>query len=196
LTSQFPENLKNFNDQVTYDFFFFFQDLHDFLSDSEPDVSQYQAEVCPSFQTVALQKANPNQLSARLQQSSSSPKFLNLEHHRRKIPLSDDLKIDDDSSPEEVSFRDFADDEDTSDMLHINLTSDNKTVNGKFPKCLFVGGVNGSNSDSNECIPEYSASEENRNVRNFLLITLPDGKTREIDMKVSSFKITEPSNFS
>jgi Bcl2-/adenovirus E1B nineteen kDa-interacting protein 2 len=141
--------------------------------------------VCPSFQTVALQKANPQQPHARLQQSSSSPKFLNLEHHRRKIPLSDDLKIDDDSSPEEVSFRDFPDDDDPADMLQINHTSDNKAVNGNLPRCLFVGGAKGSNSYSNECIPEYSASEENKNVRSFQLITLPDGKTREIDMKVS-----------
>lgn len=41
------------------------------------------------------------------------------------------------------------------------------------------------NFNSNECcIPEYSAAEESKNVRNFNMITLPDGKTREIDMKV------------
>lgn len=161
-----------------------FQDLNDFLSDSEPDVSQYQAEVCSSFQTVALVNTNPQQPIARLQQSSSSPKFLNLEQHRRKIPLSEDLKIDDDSSPEELSFR-ADDDDDDNEPFQINLLSDNKAVNGNF--CDSFGATGGQvlNSASHECIPEYSAADESRNVRNFMLITLPDGKTREIDMKVS-----------
>lgn len=162
------------------------QDFNDFLSDSEPDVSQYQAEVCSSFQTVALVNANPHQPVLRLQQSSSSPKFLNLEHQLRKIPLSNDLKIDDDSSPEELSFRgdDFLDDDD-NEPLKISLASDNKIVNGNFCDSLAFHSKHVLNSDSNECIPEYSASEESRNVRSFQLITLPDGKTREIDMKVS-----------
>lgn len=148
-------------------------------------MSQYQAEVCSSFQTVALVSANPQQQVVRLHQSASSPKFLNLEHQRRKIPLSDDLKIDDDSSPEELSFRadDFPDDDD--EPLQINLPSDNKAVNGKFCDSIAVNDERVLNYDSNECIPEYSASEESRNVRSFQLITLPDGKTREIDMKVS-----------
>lgn len=33
-------------------------------------------------------------------------------------------------------------------------------------------------------IPEYTADEERRDSRNWQKITLPDGKTREIDMKV------------
>lgn len=149
-------------------------------------MSQYQAEVCSSFQTVALVNANPQQPMLRLQQSSSSPKFLNLEQQRRKIPLSNDLKIDDDSSPEELSFRgdDFLDDDD-NEPLKINLKSDNNTVNGNFCDSLAFNNKQVLKSDSNECIPEYSASEESRNVRSFQLITLPDGKTREIDMKVS-----------
>lgn len=163
----------------------FSQDLNDFLSDSEPDVSQYQAEVGSSFQTVALVNANPQQPMLRLQQSSSSPKFLNLEH-RRKISLSTDLKIDDDSSPEELSFRgDDCLDDDDNEPLTISLTTDNKIVNGNFCDSLASTGKQVLNSDSIECIPEYSASEESRNVRSFQLITLPDGKTREIDMKVS-----------
>lgn len=151
-------------------------------------MSQYQAEVCASFQTVALVNTNPHHPIARssLQQSSSSPKFLNLERHRRKISLSDDLKIDDDSSPEELSFRadDFPDDDD-NDAMKINLPSDNKSVNGKFYDFFGIKRKQSLTSQSNECIPEYSAADESRNVRSFQLITLPDGKTREIDMKVS-----------
>lgn len=151
-------------------------------------MSQYQAEVCASFQTVALVNTNPqpnqHQNVTRLQQSSSSPKFLNLE---RRTPLSDGLKIDDDSSPEELSFRgedDFLDD-DYNEPLRINLPSDNKALNGNFCDSFGVNGDQVLNSASNECIPEYTASEESKNVRSFQLITLPDGKTREIDMKVS-----------
>lgn len=125
---------------------------------------------------------NQHQNISRLQQSSSSPKFLNLE--RRTISLSEGLKIDDDSSPEELSFRaedDFLDDE--NEPLRINLPSENKAVDGNF--CDQFGDRK-LNSASNECIPEYSAADESKNVRGFQLITLPDGKTREIDMKVSS----------
>ena len=167
---------------------FIFQDLHDFLSDSEPDVSQYQAEVCASFQTVALvntnSQSNQHQNFSRLTQSSSSPKFLNLQ---RTASPSDSLKIDDDSSPEELSFRaedDFLDD-DINEPLRINLPIDNKALNGNFCDDFAVKSNRILNSAFTECIPEYSAAEESKNVRSFQLITLPDGKMREIDMKVS-----------
>jgi len=167
----------------------FLQDLNDFLSDSEPDVSQYQAEVCASFQTVALVNTQPQPTSAmsRLQQSSSSPKFLNLDRPRRKISLSENLKAgqdDDASSPEELSYRadDFPDDDDDDDFLKMNLPSDNKPVNGNL--CVNSRKLV-LNFPFTERIPEYTAVEEARNVRNHSIITLPDGKMREIDMKVS-----------
>ncbi|XP_070498337.1 protein prune homolog 2 isoform X2 [Chironomus tepperi] len=142
-------------------------DIYDFKSDSEPDVSQYQAEVCPSFNKVTLVNTNSGQQQSpsliRLQQSSSSPKFLHLDiesNSKRRVPLSDSLKVDqaDDSSPEESSYRndDFFDDFD-DDALHMNSTDYKSQTN---------------------------AVEESRNVRNFQCITLPDGKSREIDMKV------------
>lgn len=151
-------------------------------------MSQYQAEVCASFQTVALVNTNPqpnqHQNISRLQQSSSSPKFLNLQ---RTASHSGGLKIDDDSSPEELSFRgedDFLDD-DVNEPLRINLPSDNKAMNGNFCESFGVKSDRLLNSASTECIPEYSAAEESKNVRSFQLITLPDGRTKEIDMKVS-----------
>ena len=125
----------------------------------------------------------------RLQQSSSSPKFLHLDiesNSRRKIPLSDSLKADDDSSPEESSYRndDFFDDFD-DDALHMTLNDSSKSaVNGNFVEVVKNFCKPYLNSDNCARIPEYSAVEESRNVRNFQCITLPDGKTREIDMKV------------
>lgn len=126
------------------------------------------------------------QLHNRLQQSTSSPKFLNLD--KRTISLTDALRIDSDSSPEEFSrnIEDFSDDEDDLTM-EINVTKDNKPLNGNLNERLINKQI--LNFNSNECIPEYSASQENKNVRNFHMITLPDGKTREIDMKVSFNKI-------
>lgn len=125
---------------------------------------------------------NPQTLQSRLQQSTSSPKFLSLE--KRTISLTEELKIDSDSSPEELSYRaeDYSDDDDEGDLA-INSTKDNK--HGNFDGKFDVETKKNLNFNSNECIPEYSAVEENKNVRNFNLITLPDGKTREIDMKVS-----------
>lgn len=102
--------------------------------------------------------------------------------------MTEELRIDSDSSPEEFSnqIQDFSDDEDDLNM-ETNVTKDNKPLNGNFSKRLEKNQK--LNFNPNECIPEYSASEESRNVRNFHLITLPDGKTREIDMKVSKFII-------
>lgn len=136
--------------------------------------------------------SNNQPVTRGLQQSSSSPKFLNIDKQRRKIPLTDDLKASDDdlSSPEEVSARDFPDDDDDylDEPIQITAipstsTADNKISNGNFNKFIAPGKLP-LNISTNERIPEYSAADEARNVRNFQLITLPDGKTREIDMKV------------
>ncbi|KAL7051681.1 hypothetical protein ACKWTF_004570 [Chironomus riparius] len=170
-------------------------DLYDFKSDSEPDVSQYQAEVCPSFDKVTLVHTNTGQQQPpsliRLQQSSSSPKFLHLDiesNSRRKVPLSDSLKVDtaDDSSPEEPSYKndDFFDDFD-DDALHMNNSSAHKSqMNGNLLDVVKNFCKPYLNSANCARIPEYTAVEESKNVRNFQCITLPDGKTREIDMKV------------
>lgn len=137
--------------------------------------------------------SNNQPVTRSLQQSSSSPKFLNIDQQRRKIPLTDDLKAGDDdlSSPEEISARDFPDDDDDDyldEPIQISAipstsTADNKNSNGNFNKFIASGKLP-LNLSTNERIPEYSAADEARNVRNFQLITLPDGKTREIDMKV------------
>lgn len=135
------------------------------------------------------QQQQPSPSLIRLQQSSSSPKFLHLDiesNGRRKVPLSDSLKVDqaDDSSPEELSCRndDFFDDFD-DEALH--MISDHKSqMNGNLLDVVKNFCKPLLNSDNCARLPEYTATEESRNVRNFQSITLPDGKTREIDMKV------------
>lgn len=152
--------------------------------------------MCPSFQKVSLVNTTHQQpstgVASRLQQSTSSPKFLHLdlENGRRKIPLSDCLKVDvnDDSSPEESSYRvdDFPDEFD-DEPLHMNLSESKSNVNGNISKTHDNLSKNALNFKKYARIPEYSVAEENRNVRSFHSITLPDGKTREIDMKVKYF---------
>lgn len=142
-------------------------------------MSQYQAEVCESFQKVTLVNTNPQHPATnsgnRIQHSSSSPKFLHLDidNDRRKRD-----EVDDDSSPEELSYvaGNFGDDFD-DEPLQMN---DN---NGKFSLFNAFMPVN---NDFRARLPilEYSAADESKNVRNFQCITLPDGKVREIDMKV------------
>lgn len=150
-------------------------------------MSQYQAEVCESFQKVTLVNTNPQHpvtnSGSRIQHSSSSPKFLHLDidNDRRKTNQKDGVEIDDDSSPEELSYRaeNFCDDFE-DEPLQMN---DN---NGKFSLINAFKKLSVSN-DFRARLPilEYSAADESKNVRNFQCITLPDGKVREIDMKVS-----------
>lgn len=149
-------------------------------------MSQYQAECDASFQTVALVSVTSQHQASRLQQSSSSPKFLNLDlpSRSRKIQQSGGFKFEDDaSSPEELSFR--GDDVDDDDDLLTTETYNNKNVNGKFSNVQCAPEKIHLKFAFTECIPEYTAAEEARNVRNYGIITMPDGKTREIDLKVS-----------
>jgi hypothetical protein len=144
--------------------------------------------VCASLQKVSLVNTNPQQ-SITITHSASSPKFLHLDVDRRKLPLNVGLQsndVDNDSSPEESSYHpeDFGDDLDDDGLLPMN-SCDN---NGKFSMFNNLKKLSiSSNSHARLPIPEYSATEENRNVRNFQCITLPDGKSREIDMKVIFF---------
>ena len=130
-----------------------------------------------------------------MHQSSSSPKSLNMDQ-RRKIPLSDDLKADELSlssqSNQSIDFKDEDDMDDDLDavpkpniviMSPSTSTADPKLVNGNFLQSASTSKAPVLNSYSSERIPEYSAADEARNVRNFQVITL-NGKTREIDMKV------------
>ena len=158
-------------------------------------MSQYQAEVCESLQKVTLVNTNPQHPATnsgnRIQHSSSSPKFLhlNIDNDRRKSTKKDE--IDDDSSPEELSYvaGNFGDDFD-DEPLQMN---DN---NGKF--ALFNAFKQLSvNNDFCARLPilEYSAADESKNVRNFQCITLPDGKVREIDMKVRELRLINLINY-
>lgn len=82
----------------------------DFLSSgSEQDLSQFQASVTPTFQSVALvqsQSGSQLQQQQSFEHKSISPRL----HERRKIPLSTDLLVDDISSLEETVSNHSVDD--------------------------------------------------------------------------------------
>jgi prune family protein 2 len=141
-------------------------------SDSEADVSQFLATVEPTFQSVSLV---PN--SQACQHKSISPKL----SHRRKIPLSTDLLVD------EISSLDDSVSNHSVDDLHQNLVSispsssilDNNGFNVDLDDDLL--DIDARNMEQ---IPQYTAKEEARDIRNWQKVTLPDGTTREIDMNV------------
>ena len=148
----------------------------DFLSsDSEPDVSQFQASVEPTFQTVSL---IPN--NQAFQHKSISPKL----SQRRKIPLSTDILADEISSLEDTLSNHSVDDL-QQNLVSISPSSsilDNNGFNIDMDDDLL--DMTPSTPKNMSQIPQYTAKEEARDIRNWQKVTLPDGKTREIDMKV------------
>ncbi|KAJ6641618.1 Protein prune like 2 [Pseudolycoriella hygida] len=144
----------------------------DYLSsdESEPDLSQYQATVTPTFQSVAL-----------VSNSFMRPIDNAIPLTQRKITLTSELMSDDVSSVDSLSNRSFDED------IENNLVS--ASVSSSV---LDETGNDIDKDDDNEVacslpddqIPTYTAAEESRDLRNWQKITLPDGRTRDIDMKV------------
>ncbi|XP_050095203.1 uncharacterized protein LOC126577556 isoform X1 [Anopheles aquasalis] len=176
----------------------------DFLSsDSEPedDGSLFQAAVTPSFQSVALLPSPPGGQSHA--PNSISPRL----HQRRKVPLPGDLRMDDASSIEETLSNQSVDElqqnlvslSPSSSILddngfNVDIDEDFLDLPGT-PKAINRGGGGAGGECSGDgdlaaggafssTLPQYSARDEARDIRNWQKITLPDGKTREIDMKV------------
>uniref|UniRef100_A0A182Y136 CRAL-TRIO domain-containing protein n=1 Tax=Anopheles stephensi TaxID=30069 RepID=A0A182Y136_ANOST len=172
----------------------------------EEDVSLFQASVTPTFQSVALHASPPpsdgpsptgGQPRKPKQHSKSiSPRL----HQRRKVPLPSDLLVDDVSSMEDTLSNQSVDElqqnlvslSPSSSILddngfNVDIDEDFLDLPGT-PKATGLS-VDGSGHDvvavgHSTTLPQYSAREEARDIRNWQKITLPDGKTREIDMKV------------
>ncbi|XP_055631539.1 uncharacterized protein LOC129771670 [Toxorhynchites rutilus septentrionalis] len=157
----------------------------DFLSSgSDQDLSQFHASVTPTFQSVALvQSCSSTQIHHSYPHKSISPKL----YQRRKVQIPADLLVDDISSIEETVSNHSVDD------LQQNLVSlspsssilDDNGFNVDIDEDFLDAHGSPKYNGSNSCaLPQYSAREEARDIRNWQKITLPDGKTREIDMKV------------
>lgn len=157
-------------------------------SDSEPDISQYQASVEPSFQAVSL----TNNISA--EKSSILPK----PRPMRKIALTPELmSAEDVSSVETISNNSFDDDfDDTNDIVGFDEKFSGerqmKSNTSKWSQSSGGDGGGGDGGDRNDDTGFNEISNENDDDQvddgNAAVsrdaVTLPDGQTRDIDMKV------------
>ncbi|XP_050073028.1 protein prune homolog 2 [Anopheles maculipalpis] len=173
----------------------------------EEDVSLFQASVTPTFKSVALHASPPQsdgpsptggQPRKQKQHSKSiSPRL----HQRRKVPLPSDLLVDDVSSMEDTLSNQSVDElqqnlvslSPSSSILddngfNVDIDEDFLDLPGTPKATGLSGDVSGLDAVAaagrSTTLPQYSAREEARDIRNWQKITLPDGKTREIDMKV------------
>lgn len=162
-------------------------------SESDADVSQYLAAVESNFQSVSL-----------LPNGSANNKAV------RKTKRSTGAAGEDISSLDSISNHSFDDDEDIEHNL-ASLSPSSSLIDGldgedddddecEGPELLpdndddldefgmtttptpHATGVAATTATSE--LPQYTADEERRDSRNWQKITLPDGKTREIDMRV------------
>lgn len=153
-------------------------------SDSEPDVSQYQASVEPSFQSVSL--TNNTQVCVL-------PKPRSL----RKIPLTPELMMsaEDVSSVETISNNSFDDDFDDKiddgvdeNVCGVRRTKSNTNKSSQSSGSGGSGGSGGRKDDTgfNETCNENDDDHvhDGNGTVNRDAVTLSDGQTRDIDMKV------------
>ncbi|XP_055385260.1 putative uncharacterized protein DDB_G0282133 [Condylostylus longicornis] len=160
--------------------------------ESEQEISQYQASVESNFQAVALIANNipvSRSVSGTVRELYSPNQRSNLAiPHRKKVPASSEVLSDDISSLDSISNHSF------DDGIEPNLASLSPT--SSLMDDDFGGDIHEdfdddfgdletpTNQQPVEPIPQYSAEEERRDSRLWQKITLPDGKVREIDMKV------------
>lgn len=147
-----------------------FKELNDksYLSsgDSEPDISQYQASVEPTFQSVSLMNCSTGK------QSIGAPKVSGL----RKIPLTEELMStkEDDSSVETISNNSFDDDiEEDDDGLGFKETKSNTQLASNRESVLTSVSATIANENGGKAQQTSGVS-----------VILPNGQTRDIDMKV------------
>lgn len=169
-------------------------------SGSEMNVSQYQATVDTNYQTVALmpkKDVNDGAQNKHLKNAKKAEDISSLdsisnhsfdgdeEHNLASLSpssslidgLDDDVDDDDDDDCEgpEILPDDDVDDDQQFDHItgHVTPIPGGRSLNSP---CI--------NSSDNPQLPQYSAAEERRDSRNWQKITLPDGRTRDIDMRV------------
>ncbi|XP_064545920.1 protein prune homolog 2 [Drosophila montana] len=162
-------------------------------SESDADVSQYLAAVESNFQSVSLLPNANNKASRKTKRSmvaggediSSLDSISNhsfdddedIEHNLASLSpsssLIDGLDGEDDDDDECEGPELLPDNDDDLDDFGMTTTP---TPHASAATAVTVPA-------SSE-LPQYTADEERRDSRNWQKITLPDGRTREIDMRV------------
>jgi len=158
-------------------------------SESDADVSQYLAAVESNFQSVSLM---PNGNGKKSKRSTA-------------LPGGEDI-----SSLDSISNHSFDDDEDIEHNL-ASLSPSSSLIDGldgedddddcegpellpdhdddleldlEFGLATTPTPNAPASATAASTLPQYTAAEERRDSRNWQKITLPDGRTREIDMRV------------
>lgn len=162
-------------------------------SESDADVSQYLAAVESNFQSVSLLPNANNKATRKMKRSTGAGGAEDIS----SLDSISNHSFDDDEDIEHnlaslspsSSLIDGLDgeDDDDDDCEGPELLPDNDDDLDDFgmtttPTPHAVGG-GGATTGTSE-LPQYTADEERRDSRNWQKITLPDGRTREIDMRV------------
>ncbi|EDW19620.1 protein prune homolog 2 [Drosophila mojavensis] len=165
-------------------------------SESDVDVSQYLAAVESNFQSVSLLPNANNKASRRAKRSAAAggediSSLDSISNH--SFDDDEDIEHNLASLSPSSSLIDGLDgeDDDDDDCEGPELLPDNDDDLDEFgmattPTPHAPAGVAASadtGATASE-LPQYTADEERRDSRNWQKITLPDGRTREIDMRV------------
>lgn len=151
-------------------------------SGSEVNISQYQATVDANNQTVSLIPKN----------CQSDLGVGGLAGAQNKH-LKNARKGEDISSLDSISNHSFDGDEEHHNLASLSPSSsiidgldDDDDDDDLLPDdgILTPTPLNSGDCDMSNQLPQYSAAEERRDSRNWQKITLPDGRTRDIDMRV------------
>ncbi|XP_053954785.1 uncharacterized protein LOC128860984 [Anastrepha ludens] len=164
-------------------------------SESEADVSQYHAAVEANFQTVALIPTVSNDAQKNCRRIRNGSTNCNGGDDISSLDSISNHSFDDDEdiehnlaslSPSSSLIDGLDDDSEDGDVGVVNCIDDDD----EFPEAAtptphehslaLTGNIDAGTSQ----LPQYSAAEERRDSRNWQKITLPDGRTREIDMRV------------
>ncbi|KAH8326944.1 hypothetical protein KR074_006264, partial [Drosophila pseudoananassae] len=155
-------------------------------SESDADVSQYLAAVESNFQSVSLMPNGNGKKAKRItilpggEDISSLDSISNhsfdddedIEHNLASLSPSSSLidGLDGEDDDDDCEGPELLPDHDDDLELEFGLAT--------TPTPHAPATANGAS------LPQYTAAEERRDSRNWQKITLPDGRTREIDMRV------------
>ncbi|XP_034101789.1 protein prune homolog 2 [Drosophila albomicans] len=165
-------------------------------SESDADVSQYLAAVESNFQSVSLLPNANNKASRKTKRIGVGGEDISSLDSISNHSFDDDEDIEHNlaslsPSSSLIDGLDGEDDDDDDDCEGPELLPDNDDDLDDFgmattPTPHATGGavVTTTTAAATAELPQYTADEERRDSRNWQKITLPDGKTREIDMRV------------
>ncbi|ALC44535.1 CG11593 [Drosophila busckii] len=157
-------------------------------SESDADVSQYLAAVESNFQSVSLLPNANNKTQRKTKRSGVAGEDISSLDSISNHSFDDDEDIEHNlaSLSPSSSIIDGLDGEDDDDECEgPELLPDNDDDLDDFGMAITpTPHAGAATAAGNSELPQYTADEERRDSRNWQKITLPDGRTREIDMRV------------